>query len=612
MSTVVVPVPRPAIDVEQMIDRQAEEMEAFFQSTAGVMRPRWPLKEYLKRVIDAHIDLIELFGGWRWHSQSFAEMPLSADQVTKLITEEKTRWLRGATLYENDRKRAPEKQKAIPLTQMFSPADLIWCGKFGCHFPEPVPSHDLWRAGRYTAPDGAKEALEQYASQLSVKIRTGQAPTRAVLAEVRKIFKEHPEYVRMWESICEKIGIAWQASKGNPITFSCAPVDFIRMGHFGEGGSCYATGGGQEHSKYNISMIHNSVMYLFYSRDDGHQNPMTLRPQKVIGRAWGLIDVDNQGAAATNIYLLYFKQVQPSMEAAFEQLFGWRVTGGLPQGQSFTPFTRYAYTNNDTNLFAAKANLDAVQRGIARQVTLPESEQHHRVVCVGCGTAYGHASMLFKCGCGNLVCETCARVTACCGAKYCTRCKPVMTNCSGCDKATCDRCTSNQGVPSICTDTKKQYCTECAGKALTACGYCRKLTSTPSKCAIKGDVACQVCAKEKHRICDRCHETVSLEYVTRCSGCKERRCDRCLKDGESTEPKALCAACQQNGVPAPKAFEPNPELLKQFEESLKALPPEMRKQYLAHMSEFTWDLDEILLDELDDDDVEENEEDEDE
>lgn len=602
MSTTVVPA--PVLNTDEMILSQIDELEKFFgehqrSGTYKVLRPRWPLKDYVRRVLDAHIDLVEQFNGWRWHSRPFEKMPLSAADVSRIITGENQRWSQGAVLYENDRKRAPEPQPPIPLSPMTSEADLIYCSMNACHFPQPkATAYTLWRSNLYIAEGGAKEATEEFAARLMVKIRTGQAPTRAVLAEVRKTFKEHPQYVRMWESICEKLGVGWLSSKGFPITFSFAPVDFLRMGHWGEKSSCYATGGGSEHSKHNLSVLTNSIMALFYKEETPNADPMKLRPkQSPSGRCWGLLDLDNQGAAFSNIYLLNFQEVRPSLEAALEQAFGWKVEGGLDKGDSFRNFMEYAYTNGDTNMYATKERLLAVQSGIGRQLKLPEAERHKKVFCNGCQTPFGHESMLSKCKCGQHSCDECSKVTDCCKQKYCRNCKPRISTCAGCGKIACDRCVSTDGKLGTCVDTKKQYCGACA-KTLATCVRCHNTTSTPSVCSVDAaDISCQTCAKEKHRQCDRCKKPAGLKYITRCGGCKERRCDNCQKAGESPEPKSLCETCQANGVPAPKAFEPDPKVLEQFTQSLQALPPDMREQYLTHMQEFKWDLDAVLLNE---------------
>jgi hypothetical protein len=600
-----------------MVDLGMAEIDAFFKARdngrSRVLRPRWGIKDYVQKVIDNHIDFIELVGGWRWHSKPFAEMPLSPAAVSALVKAESDRWQNGAVLYENDRKRTPERQAPLPLSDMLTDADLVYCGMHGCHFPKPnEAAYQLWRASLYSASDGQKEAVEEFAKRCKLKVRTGQAPTRAVLAEVRKVFKEHPQYVKMWETICEKLGVAWTASKGRPITLTVAPVDFLKLGHYEEGNSCYATGGASEFAKHNLSLIPNSVVSLFYTTETVDANPMLLRPnQNIAGRCWGVLDMENGGAAFSNIYRLTFPEVQPSLEAALKQLFGWDVQGNRPIGNAFVPFGRYAYTNNDTNLYANEKNAAAVQAGIAKQLELPEALRHEKILCGGCATPFGHRSMLHNCACGQHSCENCSQTTECCKAKHCKRCKPMTYKCAGCGKQSCDRCRGSNGMQAICADTGAQFCGECADKRMKKCIHCNKATSTPSICHKKPtDVACQTCAKERHRTCDRCKHTVALEYITRCGGCKQRRCDDCLQEGESAEPKALCRTCTQNGVPAPKAFEPDPALLEQFRKSLEALPPEMRDKYLARMKEFTWDIDAILLDEKHADEEEEEAEEE--
>jgi hypothetical protein len=601
----VIETPRPVIDIDTMIDQQEMEIRKFYETVltnerVKAMRPRWPMKDYLKRVIERHVDLLEKFGGWRYHSTPFGNMPMADAKITEVITAHINQWSKGAVLYAANRGKEAEKLAALQLKQWQSEAEAIFCTVHGCCFPAPnAKAVNLWRSRIYTPVDKmAKEGEELYAARTFIKIRSGQAVTRAVLAEVRKTFKDHPNYIKMWETLCEKVGVEWAASSGYPITLSFAPVDFLRCGHYGEANSCYRTGHQQEHSKYNLTMITNSVMGLFYNDPGKIVSPNELRGGvKPAARCWGILDLEHEGALFSNIYLLYFAQVQPSIEALLNQAFGWDVKGGLPSETAVRNFTQYAYTNGDNNVYASPKTLRAVQEGLNSQCVMTEGVKHTRVPCSSCQTAFGHVSMLHKCSCGLDVCEECSQKTECCGRVSCKKCVPKIEKCAGCHKTMCGRCVDKNGVLTMCRDSGLKYCPACAEKSLTKCSHCTNYTSRPAQCHIdKADKACPTCAKDKLRECNRCHETVGLKHITRCSGCKERRCDNCQRENEVNEPKALCSTCQEQGVEPKKAPEVDKELLERFRKSIDALPVEVRDKYLASMREYRWDLDEVLLD----------------
>ncbi len=590
------------IDVDAMIEQQTEEMQKFFETVKNndrlnVLRPRWPIKDYLKRVIDRHIDLMEAFGGWRWHSTPFENMPMPDSQIQTIIETASREWQRGAILYANEKGKTPEKMAPVPIMNWESEADAVFCSVFGCHLPYPKStSYDLWRARMYSGR-GEKERIEEYAARTSFKIRDGQAVSRAILTEVRKVYKDHPNYVKMWESIAEKMGVGWAASKGNPVTLSFAPVDFLRCGHYGEANSCYRTGGQQEHSKYNLSMIVNSVMGIFYdvSAKD-HKSSLLLRKEKPVARCWGILDMENQGGLFSNLYLLQWPQVTSSLEAALKQAFNWDVKGGLPTEGATQNFYKYAYTNGDNNIFGVKATLALVQKGVNEQSKMMDAIQHTKTPCGSCATPFGHPDMLIRCGCGQFVCENCTTKTECCETVKCKRCPIKVVNCAGCKKVTCGKCAGPEGELGMCRDTGAQYCTTCAASKLSKCAYCTSMTSKPSVCSIDGgQVACQLCAKDKHRECSRCDKVVSLKYITRCSGCKKRRCNNCTQEGETTEPRSLCASCQENGVQPKEEPKIDAEVLLKFKRGLEALDVEKKNAIIKIMREFKWDADDLVI-----------------
>jgi hypothetical protein len=611
-------------DREKMVAEEVERLEAWYKDKGGI-RPKWDLSTYVNRVLDSHIGLAAKFGGWRYHSEPYGHMPLSLNELTTLIQKHQDEWAKGVTFYAKMKDtdpnyRPPEKQPPLPLRHWTSELDELYCKTLNCCFPAPVPNLDLWHDRVFTAADGKKEAVMEYAARRTVKVRTGQAPSRAVLAEVRKVFADYPLYVKFWETLCDKIGVAWASSKGIPITLSFAPTDFIRMGHMGEGGSCYQTGGGYEYSKLNLSLVTDSLVVMFYKDfepDDKKPNPSELRFEKQTGRCWAILDVPNGGGVFSNAYLQDFKQTSPSIVECLKQLFDWPdVKAGQDANDALSPLSGHAYVNGDRTLFLASINSDAkligkpkTSAGVRTAVSSNIKEmvkrnwQHQSFPCRVCGQRYGGNDGFKQCVvCRNEVCYNCKmEKTDCCGQLCCAGCRTGKNACYGCKKATCGRCPGFKYT--LCRETNHQYCAECVPKFLFPCLMpgCKTVTEKPMRCS--HDEKITYCAQHgagKLRTCNRCMKLASLKHITRCPNCKMRHCDNCAQDGELKTARSLCKVCLDEGVKLPEVQvvgEPSEEVLAKFKRQLDALPVDIKDDIEGALLDlYEWDADALLGD----------------
>lgn len=463
----------------------------------------------------------------------------------------------------------------------------------------------------------------EYAARRTVKVRTGQAPSRAVLAEVRKVFADNPQYVKFWETLCEKIGVAWASSQGMPMTFSFAPTDFVRMGHMGEGGSCYQTGGGYEYSKLNISLVTDSIVVLFYKDfepDDKITAPADLRTDRQTGRCWAILDVPNGGGVFSNAYLQNFKQTSPSIAECLKQLFGWTdVKYGQNAETALDPLSGKAYVNPDRNLFLASVNGDGkmigkpktvsgVRQAVSKNITemVKKKWEHLSFPCRACGQKYGGNDGFKRCVvCTQEVCYNCKmEKTDCCGQECCASCRSGRNACHGCKKTTCGKCPGFKYT--LCSETRHQYCAECVPKYLFKCLFegCKIVTETPVRCSNDPEVTyCGPHAKLRLRTCNRCLKSVSLKHVTRCPNCKMRRCDTCTQEGELKTSRSLCKVCVDEGVKLPAAPAvplgegPTEEVLAKFKRQLDSLPVDVKDDIEGALLDlYEWDADALLGD----------------
>lgn len=172
-----------------------------------------------------------------------------------------------------------------------------------------LPRQEVLSRKIYEGPAGEVE----YADGHAVRLRPGQAVSKAVLADVRKRYQDDPLAVKAWESFFEKMGQYWSAYLPHRLVLSMRPSHFLHLGHYNDR-TCYRTGGAHEHSKFNLAQMSGSVVALLLP------STAELVPEKVEGRMWGFLL--GNAAVMTNHYGAYWTTIQPVLKSAL-----WKAVG---------------------------------------------------------------------------------------------------------------------------------------------------------------------------------------------------------------------------------------------------------------------------------------------
>jgi hypothetical protein len=305
---------------------------------------------------------------------------------------------------------------------------------------------------------------------LRVKVRAGQSVSRAVTTALKKWALPHPQLVADIPKLLERLGQLWAVSQGQmwQVVFSCAPMDIMGMGTWGEGGSCYGPGGAHESSKLVLMQTPTAVVVKIYKLEDGKLRDPHEKPD---ARAWGFL-LDGKGLMVSNIYRLYWEQAQPIMERAVQELLGLDSkdmhTKVLEDRSGKGMLGGKAYSNGDERLFGVKElqteirnlqkALDARRCGTCAMVALEEEESRK---CQNCNTkTCGGCSQDVRTGSGPAVyCQNCIahmktkRCSGCnetfmvdknsadscqtCNGWYCDGCKPATWELKGGECPTC-------------------------------------------------------------------------------------------------------------------------------------------------------------------------------
>lgn len=140
---------------------------------------------------------------------------------------------------------------------------------------------------------------------VSCKIRPGQAVSGPILQAVEKVGASEVQ-MKMWTGFFQKLGeqVWGEKERFYGVTLSVAPSDFIRLGHYGEGGSCFANGGAQESSKFFLAGdVPDSFVVLYHKAKAEGQIVPWEAGKPVAARAWG-VGLRGIGALVSNFYLL--------------------------------------------------------------------------------------------------------------------------------------------------------------------------------------------------------------------------------------------------------------------------------------------------------------------
>jgi len=350
-----------------------EEVERCNEFISSVGKPTYPKKfkvtSFVERAAHLHRNLIELWGGWRFHG---GPAPLLGDGSENWST------VRSAAVEEFkafERKIAPLlKDGSLPKGFDYTPTikgdfdslhghNTLYTKDIpGPMVPAMAPSWRLVQDGT----KGVKVCIGTFreGDSLTVKAKVGQRLSAVVVEILEKhhVRQMCPEFAFAWEQLLQRLGEnVWVTGRKISVacTLSCAPSSFLRLGHYGEN-SCYQNGGASQHSRAVLAVdMPDSFVGLFYRNVKAEElAPERLRKdQKIGGRCWG-IALPDYGCLATNFYLLLHKQVIESFKLA--------VAGGLnvnnPTETSFPSGTHIRenamfYMNPDSFVLSAGKSL---------------------------------------------------------------------------------------------------------------------------------------------------------------------------------------------------------------------------------------------------------------
>lgn len=599
MSTALLP--ETSLDIDQLIETEVQALKTRYRSRGftEAKRPMWGVSEYVRRVLDTHIELIERWGGWRWHSGPLEQVDILPNVICNLIYEVSNQF----------------EEKGLPLQDWYYSENEAYCRLYGCHLPRPITGHvDAYRRKLFTPEDEhLAEQWVEYATRQGVTVRRGRSIAKSVLGEVRKKFKDHPLYIQMWEAIFERLGQAWAGGKALGITLSCAPSDFLLFGHLGES-SCYRTGSCHETSKINLSLIKNTLGIFFYRDEvETEVGPDSMRHVQPTGRAWGVVDVETQGAVLTNAYLENWTTTRPSVLRALREAFGFPEL--VPDMANRGTLSRlgvrhskkvWAFVNADQHVVAPEGTHQETHLNIAGfidEFLEKRSIQHgSAATCSTCGMPGVDGDPIRfcnherRCAHANVeneryeICRYCETRCANCGDTGCRHCVGAVARCANpeCNKPLCDSCVkqAKRGEKCCsCCGGRGFYCNDCQDKMpeLAACTSCgQKICSVCiARCGRPGCDCGTVCLRCSQRNplqeCERCHMMTCVGHIRRVFGGLIQVCDQCMP-----EELVIQLDLPEGQVPL------TPEDIRRNRYVLRAIPREFLEENYGRMYRYDW------------------------
>jgi hypothetical protein len=142
---------------------------------------------------------------------------------------------------------------------------------------------------------------------VSIKIRRGQSVARVILG-----YASDNRHFFSWSELFSRLGEWWDV-KDVRVQFSCAPSDFMSLGHFHAGtkndsGSCFSAGGECEDHKMYLSVVEGSCVVMLYKDFD------------LLGRMWGLLT--EHGVILTNAYMFRWSHFADPLREAAKSVIG--------------------------------------------------------------------------------------------------------------------------------------------------------------------------------------------------------------------------------------------------------------------------------------------------
>ncbi len=323
---------------ERLIAAEIAAVEKFYEAHPRALKTTLSIPDYVAAVFDAHAPLIRRWGGWRTEFSTAGAVPtLSLGEIGQALN-----GLMTGEFYQ------------YFYSQRYGDAAI---------FPKIPIIELLYRTKIFNPSKTEKEREFEYMPGKMVKVRKGQAVAKAVLAQVKKDYKDEERMLRIFNRVFEQLGQTWSSVKGgNLVHVSCAPSAFLFMGHYvgADTASCFKTGGVSERTKTNLSLFPGSAVFLFYPDAlTPDQTPEDRLPSKVSCRMYGA--VRDTYLMVSNIqssnYQRSWAQYAPVLCALFERETG--IPGGKLHGTSNdgTFSTGYWEFNN---LVASDGNIHIV------------------------------------------------------------------------------------------------------------------------------------------------------------------------------------------------------------------------------------------------------------
>jgi hypothetical protein len=339
------------LDRAELVADELKRCTAFLDSQRkhkrAVISLNFNMQKFVEATFDIHRNLIERWGGWMYHGQP-SPVALSPDEKVGRLDViwrnaasdmQRLGWALKLIPWKNEVGAVAGSSynpllldKALPLTALGHVYDHISLGSVTVPFSDEEKAQFIRDAqlDKYYSP----EQIKNYAFPATVekhilsKCRAGQRIASVIMdaldrgeisAEKRKVWE------KMLQAIGEKVWSATTTSIG--VSLSVAPSHFLKLGHYGEGNSCYQNGGSAQYSKLFLATdVPDSFVALFYKPRTGkteikisHRTGRAIA--KVAGRAWG-IAVPELGAMLTNFYLLGQSQVGGAVTQVLKDAIG--------------------------------------------------------------------------------------------------------------------------------------------------------------------------------------------------------------------------------------------------------------------------------------------------
>lgn len=330
------------MNLEALIDQETERYTAFRRKYPATRAHGFSSdREFLAFVVQQKRPLIEKWNGMRFTSPVFTNPHLDTFAIQEVATRVRDEFY--DTIY------GTEVYSRTGYTYDYKPTVRVNESLFRSKLFEPLPGNE---GGEQAFAD----TYSKYGGRsgvLSVKIRKGQAVSKAVLKVVRKEFADNEKYIKYWERFFELLGQAWGSNSHMSFTWSASPADIMHMGLMDceERRSCYGPGKQSEFTKNTLCVLPGGVMVIGHLGEDA-QKPFEERGPltRAKCRAWGILTPE--GAVFSNRYGLSWPKITPLLCAMVQDHYGIERAEAEMRSISYYGIPDMA-SNGDQHLFAA-------------------------------------------------------------------------------------------------------------------------------------------------------------------------------------------------------------------------------------------------------------------